>query len=130
MQVWPCDAPPAPRPCSGSDVVTAPEGTSLEAATTALRKHRATHLPVISKAGALVGVVSRRQITEGRSFPAPGPPSVDAQGRLLVGAAVGTREQDKERVAALVAAGVDVVILDSSQVHPVERGWFRGCAGC
>lgn len=45
-----------------------------------------------------------------------GPPSLDAQGRLVVGAAVGTREEDKKRVAALVAdAGVDVIILDSSQ---------------
>jgi hypothetical protein len=44
-----------------------------------------------------------------------GAPSVDAAGRLLVGAAMGTRPDDKARVARLVEAGVDAVILDSSQ---------------
>lgn len=44
-----------------------------------------------------------------------GEPSVGADGRLLVGAAVGTREEDKQRVTALREAGVDAVILDSSQ---------------
>lgn len=43
------------------------------------------------------------------------PPSLDQQGRYLVGAAVGTRLQDRTRVDELVKAGVDAVILDSSQ---------------
>ena len=48
-------------------------------------------------------------------YPSGSPASVDASGRLRCGAAVGTREEDKKRVAALVATGVDAVILDSSQ---------------
>ena len=43
------------------------------------------------------------------------PPSLDEHGRYLVGAAVGTRQQDRTRVAELVRVGVDVIILDSSQ---------------
>lgn len=62
-----------------------------------------------------VGVVSKATLENERRMPKPGRASLDSRGRLLVGAAVGTREGDKERVAALVAAGVDVVILDSSQ---------------
>lgn len=50
-----------------------------------------------------------------RFLPPQGAPSLDGQGRLRCGAATGTREGDKERIAALVAAGVDAVILDSSQ---------------
>ncbi len=63
-----------------------------------------------------MALATRTMVRQARSLPAPGAPSLDAQGRLLVGAAVGTREDDKQRVAALVQqAGVDAVILDSSQ---------------
>ena len=67
--------------------------------------------------GGLVGLLTRADVRSRRSLPPPGAPSVDAQGRLLCGAAVGTRESDKARVAALVEAGVDAVILDSSQAR-------------
>jgi hypothetical protein len=48
-------------------------------------------------------------------YPKNAAASVDAQGRLRCGAAVGTREEDKQRIASLAAVGVDAVILDSSQ---------------
>ncbi len=54
-----------------------------------------------------VALATRSQFSEARSLPNPGEPALDAQGRLLVGAAVGTREGDKDRVAQLVAAGED-----------------------
>lgn len=60
-------------------------------------------------------MVSKAAMQEEARQPRAGAPSLDSKGRLMVGAAVGTREDDKARVAALVQAGVDVVILDSSQ---------------
>ena len=48
-----------------------------------------------------VGLATRENFKDARSFPNPGAPSLDAKGRLLVGAAVGTREVDKERVKLL-----------------------------
>lgn len=64
---------------------------------------------------AQVGLATRRAFRDERALPPQGNPSLDAQGRLLCGAATGTREDDKERIARLVEAGVDAVILDSSQ---------------
>lgn len=75
-------------------------------------------IPILDDAkpiGNLMGVVSREEMRLMRSMPPTGPPSVDGDGRLLCGAAIGTREADKERLDALVAAGIDAVILDSSQ---------------
>lgn len=54
-------------------------------------------------------------------YPRVGQPSLDSSGKLRVGAAVGTRDDDRKRVAALVSqAGVDVIILDSSQGEAVR----------
>jgi hypothetical protein len=82
---------------------------------------------------AQVGLATRRAFRDERALPPQGEPSLDAQGRLLCGAATGTREGDKERIARLVEAGVDAVILDSSQgdsTYQIEvsvalsAGWF------
>jgi IMP dehydrogenase len=62
-----------------------------------------------------VGLACRQAFVDEQLLPPQGAPSLDSQGRLLVGAATGTREGDKERIARLVEAGVDAVILDSSQ---------------
>jgi len=62
-----------------------------------------------------VGLATRSAFRDERQLPPQGEASLDSQGRLLVGAATGTREGDKERIARLVEAGVDAVILDSSQ---------------
>jgi IMP dehydrogenase len=70
---------------------------------------------VIDDAGKLVSLATRAMLKQMLSMPDPGAPSLDAQGRLLCGAACGTREADKARIAALVEAGLDAVILDSSQ---------------
>lgn len=94
---------------------TAPEGTTPAQALEALRASGRGRLPIVNANGELVALATRALFREARNFPALGEPTVDAQGRLRCGAAVGTREGDKERVAALRAAGVDVVILDSSQ---------------
>ena len=102
-------------PAGGVHTVTR---ASLEAAPGALRAVReCTHgsIPVVDERDRLVGVLSREEVLMARRMPSPGEPSVDADGRLLCGAAVGTREADKARVDALVDAGIDAVILDSSQ---------------
>lgn len=80
-----------------------------------------------------VGLATRRAFRDERQLPPQGEPSLDSQGRLLVGAATGTREGDKERIARLVEAGVDAVILDSSQgdsTYQIEVRWQAGHASC
>lgn len=77
-------------------------------------------------------MATRRAFRDERVLPPQGNPSLDAQGRLLCGAATGTREDDKERIARLVEAGVDAVILDSSQgdsTYQLEVGpsWVNAC---
>lgn len=73
-----------------------------------------------------VGLATRAAFVAERFLPPQGAASLDSQGRLLVGAATGTRENDKERIARLVEAGVDAVILDSSQgdsTYQLQVGW-------
>lgn len=81
-----------------------------------LRANKRGKLPIVNKAGELVALATRSMFREDTRLPKGGPHSVAPDGRLLVGAAVGTRESDKERIKALRDVGhVDVVVLDSSQ---------------
>lgn len=76
-----------------------------------------------------VGLATRSAFIDERQLPPQGTPALDSQGRLRVGAATGTREGDKERIARLVEAGVDAVILDSSQgdsTYQLEVGGVWG----
>eukprot|EP00879_Flechtneria_rotunda_P018863 GHRR01019800.1.p1 GENE.GHRR01019800.1~~GHRR01019800.1.p1 ORF type:complete len:443 (+),score=175.86 GHRR01019800.1:489-1817(+) len=97
------------------DVVTAPEGTTPKAAVDILKRNKKGRLPLVNANDELVNLATRTGFVEERQLPPQGAPSLDSKGRLLVGAATGTREGDKERIARLVEAGVDAVILDSSQ---------------
>ena len=66
----------------------------------------------------VTAVKQHRELQNGQGRrPACGP-STDASGRLLVGAAVGTREEDRTRVQRLLDAGADCIVLDSSQGEP------------
>merc|ERR1719420_2528629 len=109
---WGSPAAATSRP--RADLLVADAGDAEQAASL-LKSSKKGKVPRVDEAGNLVAVMTREEVLRRAEFPAAGEPSLDAQGRLLCGAAVGTREGDKARVAALVEAGVDAVILDSSQ---------------
>ncbi len=95
-------------------LITAPLGTTLEDAESILQKHRIEKLPIVDKAGKLAGLMTVKDIQKKRKYPNS---AKDEQGRLLAGAAVGISPDTIDRVAALVEAGVDVVIVDTAHGH-------------
>lgn len=95
-------------------LVTAPVGTTLEAAKALLHKHRIEKLLVVDDEGNLKGLITVKDIKKAQEYPNA---SKDALGRLRVAAAVGAGPDVHERCAALVAAKVDLLCLDSSHGH-------------
>src|SRR5258708_37436372 len=83
-----------------------------------LRCSKKGKLPVVDENGRLVALVTRRDLVKNISFPDS---SKDEYKQLLVGAAVSTREEDRERVDALSRAGVNVLVIDAAQGHSVYQ---------
>ena len=95
-------------------IITAPEGTSLSQAEKILQQYKIEKLPVINKAGKLVGLITYRDILQLRNYPNA---VKDGMGRLLVGAALGITTDVLDRAEALLHVGVDIVTLDSAHGH-------------
>ncbi len=95
-------------------LVTVKEGTTREEALNLLHKHRLERVLVVNDAFELRGLITVKDIQKSSEHPLA---CKDTLGRLRVGAAVGTGEGTEARVAALVAAGVDVITVDTAHGH-------------
>jgi len=93
-------------------LVTAQRGIELAAANSVLRTSKKGKLPIITGDRELVALLARTDLKKNSEFPLA---TKDNAKRLVVAAAIGTREQDKTRVDKLVEAGVDAIVIDSSQ---------------
>jgi len=95
-----------------TELVTANEGVTLHEANQILKQSKKGKLPVVDDQFRLVALLSRRDLLKNKEFPFS---SKSAGKQLLVGAAVSTRPEDRERVEALVETGVDIILIDSAQ---------------
>ncbi|MBC7325274.1 MAG: IMP dehydrogenase, partial [Moorella sp. (in: Bacteria)] len=93
------------------NLVTAPVGTTLNEAMTILRRHKIEKLPLVDADYNLKGLITIKDIEKTRRYPQA---SKDERGRLRVAAAVGTGADTMARVEALVAAGVDAIVVDTA----------------
>lgn len=99
---------------TSGNLITAPVGTTLEEAEVILQKNRIEKLPVVDKNGKLRGLITFKDIQKKKRNPNA---CKDKLGRLRVGAAVGVTSDTIERTTALVAAGVDVIVIDTAHGH-------------
>ncbi len=96
------------------NLVTAPEGTTLDQAKEILRRHKVEKLPIVDENYRLKGLITIKDIEKAQVYPNS---ARDEKGRLLVAAAIGATSDVMERTAALVEAGADVLVLDSAHGH-------------
>ena len=99
------------------NLVTAPVGTTLQQAEGILQKHKIEKLPLVDSNNELKGLITIKDIEKAIQFPHA---AKDPQGRLLVGAAIGVSKDAHERAAALVEAGIDLIVIDSAHGHHVN----------
>ncbi len=97
-----------------SPLITGPVGISREEATLLLRRHKRERLPLVDAEGRLSGLITVKDFVKSEQFPNA---SKDAQGRLMVGAAIGYFGDAWERATTLVEAGVDVLVADTAHGH-------------
>jgi IMP dehydrogenase len=115
------------RFCEGSDfdrpitefmtsegLVTAPVGTTLDEAKSILQRHRIEKLPLVDDDGRLVGLITVKDIQKRQEFPNA---TRDDAGRLRCAAAVGVGDDVEARVEAMVAMGIDAVVIDTAHGH-------------
>lgn len=96
------------------NIITGPEGTTLEEAKEILLLNRIEKLPIVDKTGKLKGLITIKDIDNIVEYPDA---CKDSQGRLRVGGAVGVEANSLNRVKALVDAGVDIITVDSAHGH-------------
>lgn len=99
---------------TSENLITAPEGTSVDEAKEILKKHKVEKLPLVDKENNLRGLITIKDIEKTKRFPNA---AKDEKGRLLCGAAVGVTNDMMDRVEALVKASVDVIVLDTAHGH-------------
>ncbi|MFW0796112.1 IMP dehydrogenase [Gordonia sp. CPCC 205515] len=95
-------------------LITAQEGVSAEAALGLLRRNKIEKLPIVDGNGKLTGLITVKDFVKTEQHPFA---TKDADGRLLVGAAVGTGDPQWDRAMALADAGADVIIVDTAHAH-------------
>ena len=108
------DAPVTSVMTPRDKLVTVREGASRDEVLTLLHRHRIEKVLVVGKDSSLRGMITVKDIQKSSDFPDA---CKDAAGSLRVGAAVGTSPDTEERVAALVAAGVDMIVVDTAHGH-------------
>lgn len=95
-------------------LITGPVGTTLEEAEALLQKHRIEKLPIVDDEGIMRGLITFKDIQKKKQHPFA---AKDSHGRLLVGAALGITANTLDRLAALVEADVDFVVVDTAHGH-------------
>src|SRR3954452_12387187 len=95
-------------------LITGHEGIDREEATRLLRQHKRERLPIVDDQGRLTGLITVKDFVKSEQFPDA---SYDADGRLMVGAAIGYFGDAWERATTLVEAGVDVLVADTAHGH-------------
>lgn len=107
-------ATPISEVMTKENLVTAPVGTTLKEAELILQQHKIEKLPLVDLDGVLKGLITIKDIEKATQFPYS---AKDDRGRLLVGAAVGVSQDTDRRIAALVEAEVDMIVIDTAHGH-------------
>jgi len=102
-----------------TELVTAQQGITLLEANDILRDSKKGKLPIVDKEGRLISLLARSDLLKNQTYPLASKNPQSKQ--LYAAAAVGTRPSDKERLTLLVEAGLDIVILDSSQGNSIYQ---------
>lgn len=100
-----------------TSVITAPEGITLKEANQILRTSKKGKLPIVNSKGQLISLLSRSDLLKTKTYPLAAKRPESKQ--LFAAAAIGTRPADRERLALLVEAGLDIIVLDSSQGNSI-----------
>ncbi|XP_071686029.1 inosine-5'-monophosphate dehydrogenase 2-like [Rutidosis leptorrhynchoides] len=122
-EVWKGVTDKEARVCSYmvKNVVSLPNNYKFEDVAGYLAAKDLDFVPLVSEEGEVVNVVSKSDVERIKGFPKGGLPSIAEDGSFLVGASIGTRETDKERLKHLVKAGVDCIVIDSSQGNSIYQ---------
>ncbi len=109
-----CVERPISEVMTSENLVVTTQQTDMELATRILKENRIEKLPVVDGNGKLVGLITYKDITKAQDKPMA---CKDSKGRLRVAAGVGVTQDAMKRIAALVEAGVDAIIIDTAHGH-------------